>query len=417
MNLKRGGYYPQNDVVKIEPEKSQYAKREKIKVALRAMGMKENESAQLAVSVREKTYQQDQQQNIINTTLLNNKNNCRHFPEINSVVLEGQVMSTDIDQAMPNVLVYLSTPDTLSNLQLTHTDKDGIFRFHLNDYYNLKNLIISLPDNPSGKIVLDDKYSLKEPFNPSRIFSDTLIKDYLIKSQGIVLIQKDYKISIEKNLPDTVAVNSIPPLAYPPVTDPVYPSDFVELTDFVEISRELLPLLQTRKREFGYESRFLNISKSEYYSESPLVILDGVPINSINQIITLGTEKLHKIETIGVERFYGGKLFTGILAVFSKNMEINNIVWKSPMVNINYVQLQPRSELVRSNYSKSDKTPDFRQLLYWNPNLSLKANGVDNFEFLASDNKGEFEISVEGITSDGRFINSRVTIKIGSNLK
>ena len=87
------------------------------------------------------------------------------------------------------------------------------------------------------------------------------------------------------------------------------------------------------------------------------------------------------------------------------------------MVNINYVQLQPRSVLVRSNYSKSDKTPDFRQLLYWNPNISVKANEVDNFEFLASDNKGEFEISVEGITSDGRFINSRSTIKIGSNLK
>lgn len=403
----------QHDLVKIVPEKGKYFQREKIKVALSALGLNENESAQLTVSVREKTYQQDPFQENINTV---NNNKHKHLPEVNSVILEGRVLSADTKQPLPNVLVYLSTPDSIANLQLVRTDDEGLFLFQLNDYYNAKNLIINLPENPIGQIVLDDKYELKEPFKPARFFSDSLVKDYVVKSQNLVRIQKDYKSLIKKDLQDSCGNNNIPPLVYPPVENPVYPSDYFVLPDFVEISREIIPLVKTRKKELGYETKIFNSSLNDFFVENPLILLDGVPINSINQIINLGTEKINRIEVVPFLRFYGDESFPGILAIFSKNLEINNIAWQTPTMNVTYIQLQSQSAFIRPDYQKSDNLPDFRQLLYWNPNIILKPNRNVTIEFFASDNKGEFEIYVEGIASDGRLIKSKATINIDTNL-
>jgi len=409
------GYNSQNNIVSILPERMHYAKREKIKVTLTALGLKGTESDQLTVSVREKTYQQNQDNT--NALNLNNKRVCHHFPEVNSIILEGQVISSENKQALSNVLVYLSTPDSISNLQWARTNKYGMIFFPLNDYYNFKNLIINLPDNPLGQIVLDNKYNLTEPFKPSRFFSDSLLKDYIVKSQGIVHVQKDYKSLVVKDLPDTFLGNNTPPLLYPPVTNPVYPSDFVALPDFVEISREILPFVRTRKKGLGYETKIFNLNQNDFFNQNPLILLDGVPINSINQVISLGTEKINKIEILPFKRYYGGQFFSGILALYSKTMEINNIAWQTPMSIVNYVQLQPRSVFERPSYSKQDKMPDFRQILYWNPNFLLTSNEKASIEFFASDNKGEFEICIDGITADGRIIKSRATINIGTNFK
>jgi hypothetical protein len=57
-----------------------------------------------------------------------------------------------------------------------------------------------------------------------------------------------------------------------------------------------------------------------------MIFLDGVPVENISQIISLGTEKINKIEVIPTQRYSGNLCFSGILAVFTKRMEINNIM-------------------------------------------------------------------------------------------
>ncbi len=412
------------ELLTITPEKNTYSKREKIKISLEATGIKANDVAQLCVSVHEKTFQQENN-TLINNNLLRtdnsglpaNNNSCLYLPEINGVILEGRVINTDNQQVIPKTTVFLSSPHTIANMQFTQTNSTGVFRFLLNGYYNNKNLILTLPDNTKGRIELDDKYDLKEPFRPSRQFSDSLLKDYLLKSQNIVQIQKTYKVETKKELTNGMSMQAAPPFVYPTVSNTVFPADFVSLPDFVEISREILPLLKTRKHGTKYEARMVDLDKSQFFDNDPLIFLDGVPINSINQIINLGTEKINKIESVGAERYDGNRYYSGILAVFSKKMEINNIVWQTPTLSTKYVQLHPSSIQVASVHSKTDKTPDFRQLLYWEPSLTLKANEKKYLEFSASDNKGEFEIAVEGITNEGNPIKVKATIKIASNSK
>ena len=400
------------NLISIVPEKSKYAKRDKIKISLENSGTTDSELANLSISVHEKTFQTDNIQNNIKTEVVGTNKICKYLREVRGVILEGNVLNNDNQKVVPNALVYLSTQDTVANLQFAYSDSNGVFRFQLNNYYNSKTLIISLPENPQNHIVIDNKYELKEPFKPSKVFSDQSIRDYLIKSQNIVQIQKEYETVNKKGIIDSTITQDFPPLLYPPVSDPIYPSDFVSLPDFIEISREIIPLLSTRKHGLGYESKIYNTATSELFQNGPLILLDGVPINSVNQIINLGSEKINKIEVKDAERYYGGRFYSGILSIFSKNLEINNIVWQTPMVSLNYVQLHPQTTFNPTVPFKSEWTPDFRQLLYWNPSITIEPKGKKFIEFTASDNKGKFEISVVGVTKDGNLVKSSKDFEI-----
>jgi len=180
----------------------------------------------------------------------------------------------------------------------------------------------------------------------------------------------------------------------------------------MEISREILPSLKTRKHENTYEARIMDVDQALFFNHDPQIFLDGVPINNINQIIGLGSEKIKKIETFAVERVDGDLFFQGILSVFSYKMEINSLVWETPALFTKYIAFQPVSILKTPSLAKTDKTPDFRQLLYWEPSLTLKSDEKKTIEFSASENKGEFEITAEGITSEGNIIHTNTTFKI-----
>ena len=217
-------------LISIKPEKDTYLKHAKIKVALDAFGIKPNEIAQLSVSVHEKAFQNNKAQKKlikIDTVGSKDQNSCFHLPEINGIILEGRVLSAESQKTISNATVYLSTPDTIANLQFTHTNDNGIFRFLLNDYYDNKNLILSLPDIKKGSIELVNKYDLKEPFKPSKQFPDSMLKSYLIKSQSIVQVQKIYKIETKQEIANTISIPKVAPMVYPPVSDPVYPADFI----------------------------------------------------------------------------------------------------------------------------------------------------------------------------------------------
>ena len=407
------------NLLPLTSEKKIYGKREKIRVCLESAGLKDNETVNISISVHEKIplsgnpetpFNCIENTNIFNTT--SNMSNCSYLPEINGVIIKGKVYYLDNHDAIPDATVFLSTPDTFSNLQSTQTNQQGAFGFQLTDYYTGKNIILNLPEINKAGIVLDNQFELENVFKPSRHFPDSLLKDFLIKSQHIVQVQKIYKIETGKDFDVGVSSKLSPPMVYPPVSDAVYPADFISLPDFVEISREILPLLKIREHKSIQEARIFDVDNHQLFDSDPMIFLDGVPINNINQIINLGTEEINKIEVSSTKRYSGNLYFSGILAVFTKRMEINNISWQTPMLSVKYVSLHPASEFIMPNYSKESRLPDFRQLLYWEPSLTLKANEKIYIEFQASDNKGEFEITVFGITSEGKFVSVNSTIKI-----
>jgi len=68
--------------------------------------------------------------------------------------------------------------------------------------------------------------------------------------------------------------------------------------------------------------------------------------------------------------------------------------------------LQNNNEFYSPNYSldslKNNRIPDFRNTLYWNPDLHTDKTGKTTVEFYSSDESAEYIITIEGITPDGK---------------
>ena len=71
-----------------------------------------------------------------------------------------------------------------------------------------------------------------------------------------------------------------------------------------------------------------------------------------------------------------------------------------------YDLLQNNIEFYSPDYSsgdlKNDHLPDFRNTLYWSPVLHTDKTGKTSVGFYSSDESGEYTITVEGMTPDGK---------------
>jgi hypothetical protein len=272
---------------------------------------------------------------------------------------------------------------------------------------------VRLKENVNSAIVPDEKFSLFQTFTPSGKFSIPGLRDYLIRISKIAQFQNFYSnqpsiITKKKFLPS----KTIPRVYYKQYST-VYPSDFLELPDFIEISKEIVPALRLRKTDDKYVSTYVNLLNQSSINAEPTIFLDGVPIDDVNQIINMGSARIERIESLPVPRAYGELSFSGILAIFSKDREINNIQFKTP--TIKYQTLSSESYTKPEAFKPVDNSkhiPDLRQLLLWEPEIILGKNEKRQISCYASDLQGKFRINIQGITSDGNPVSGSAVFSV-----
>ena len=433
---RRSGLMNTNENLIIHLNKQVFYQREKISLSIESNIIPDNAITRLSVSISEIIQGIPDEPSISEYFDNNNKSsfmdgsNQNHFsfiPEINGPVIQGKVLPAtqsgkgndslkiNAKNALKSYTILVSTVDSIVNMQFTTTDSLGSFGFLLNPYYDGKELIVRLKENVNSNIFSDDKLSLIQPFTPSEIYNVPGVKDYLIRSGKIVQVRKFYreqaKIITEKEF---VPSKTIPRVYYKPYST-IFPSDFLELKDFVEISKEIVPALKVRKIDGIFVSRYPNLQDQTHINVEPTIFLDGVQIDDVNQIINLGTNKINRIESLPVVRFYGEMSFPGILAVFSKDHEINNIQFKTP--TIKYQTLSSQSYTKPEPFKPNDNNkhiPDLRQLLLWEPEIILKKNEKLQIECYTSDLHGKYRICIQGITSEGLPVNGSAIITVKS---
>jgi hypothetical protein len=102
------------------------------------------------------------------------------------------------------------------------------------------------------------------------------------------------------------------------------------------------------------------------------------------------------------------------LFLYSTAWEINNTQPFASSIRLQLQKYHPYSVYTPPDYAKqvSKSRPDFRQLLYWNPDIIISQNQSQLLEFYTSDHSGNFTIRIEGITSDGNPISITAKIKV-----
>jgi len=264
--------------------------------------------------------------------------------------------------------------------------------------------------------MIDDKTKLSaisvNPFEP-----DSRTRDYILSSQDVVRVRKVYNITLtdQQTTPDRGMEH--PPLVYSNPLYTIFPDNYEPLNDFQEISRELLRVLRIRKQTDQFQVRMLD-ERSEYsfFPEEPAIFLDGLIVNDFNSIIELNSDDIKRIEILNYQWVYGNMQFPGILAIFTENEFYREISLPEPSVILENKGFLPRSGFPEFNHTKEpdlfSKEPDFRQLLFWEPDIVLKKGQKHKARFHTSDLTGKYMIIVKGITADGDILNGITGISV-----
>jgi len=428
-----------NENLIIQIDKQVFSPGEKVTFSIETKNITQDSLTRLSVSVNEILPGIPDEPSIVDYFSDNNKAtepenliqyHSNYQSEINGASIQGRILAvrkSDNRSAIDNRVseadnkpytLLISTPDSIANMQFATTDSSGAFRILLNPYYEGKELIIRLKENANAIIELDDNFKLLQPFVPSDLLNVRGIKSYLIRSINIYDVKRYYNIKTEIDSVKASRQSAAIPRVYYRPNSRVFPADYLQLPDFVEISRELLSSMKVRKSDDNYIMSFTDPQIKGFRNVEPVVFLDGVPVNDINQIINLGSGQIRCIDMLPAIRYFGEMSFAGILAVYSKNMEINNIQFTTP--GIRYQALSSQNNTKPDLYkptSVNKHIPDVRQMLLWKPDLILHNKEKQQIECWVSDLRANYRITIQGITSSGLPISGSAIFTVKSKSK
>jgi hypothetical protein len=338
------------------------------------------------------------------------------------VLYTGKVVNSLNEGPLAGLGVILAIKDTIPQLLFSSTDTLGRFVFLIDDYGE-KHAMINLymkGTQLSGnfKILLDKKFYFQEKLQ--LVSEETLPKDqafvqYLDDEAQRVLIQKAF--AKKETIADTGTLITRNSPFYGDPMMVVYPSEFFDLPNFEEISREILPRVHYKKTKSGCELTIYH-TENGLKTSSPIVLLDGLPVKDYCELYPMKSEDVNRIEMLSGMRAAGNLYYEGLLAVYSSPKYKAENPDKNGRVAFDVSGYHVNSEFQQPEYINKDesqlKRADFRNQLYWEANIPVNETGYAPVRFNTSDEEGFYVIELCGYGYNGQLLCVRKRFEVAS---
>jgi hypothetical protein len=177
-----------------------------------------------------------------------------------------------------------------------------------------------------------------------------------------------------------------------------------------------LPGVSMKKKKSTYDVSITYHIGDDLFVVSPSLMIDGVIIKDASLIANLDPEIVEKIDVIREKYLVGKYFFPGIINVITKSADFSNVSIPDYMIRLPYRVTEPVRSFISPDYSSVDirenRIPDYRNTLYWNPSVKPGKDGTARVEFWSSDNKSDYIINIQGITSEGEMVSLNKIIKV-----
>jgi hypothetical protein len=141
------------------------------------------------------------------------------------------------------------------------------------------------------------------------------------------------------------------------------------------------------------------------FEDNPLVLLDGVPVFDINKIIAYDPLKVQKLEVVASGYYWGPITANGIASFTTYKGHLDGFTLNPHDLLMDYDGLQQQRIFYSPDYSSEkelqSRLPDFRNLLYWSPNVITDEKGYAHITFYTGDVPGNYIVDLQGISSAG----------------
>ena len=324
--------------------------------------------------------------------------------ESRGIIFSGTVTDKKTSLPASKATVYLTIPDSIPEFQYYITGDDGRFYFLIDNYYgDIQAVIQCYPKDKSQrlKIVQDEPYTsagTMPKFNSKPITEE--FKNEIAKSIDAATFQKIFKQEIlSKFAPPKKKSNAYSYYGIP--SNRVDPQLFIDLPNFNEISKELLPGVKFRNHNNEPSIQVINSQSRYFFTDQPLILIDGIPIRDLNVIKDMGTTDIDRVDICQSERFYGDLRFPGVVAIYTTKSDYSNLHENDQLIKLKTEAKQIPVQL-KEPVASEPSIPDIRQTLYWNASVDPNKNIA--VKFGTSNILGLFKLTVRGKTTDGTLI-------------
>jgi hypothetical protein len=297
---------------------------------------------------------------------------------------------------LANSEVLLSTPEKAPMIYSAVTDDKGIATFWIKNMYGTRQLATRLRSGLASHIEILQSKGVNDPIIPLDL-SHISQKSYDMYGENVQVqnayVGKERAQFLPAIAPDTIAFYGKPDYNY--LLD-----DYTRFVLMEEVLREFVKPVNVRKNRDNYSLRVLDEARGVYFSTDPLILLDGIPVNSANEILNYDPLKVKNIDVVAGKYFLGENIYDGIVSFSTYKNNLQDFTLDNSYSVFSYDGLQLEREYYSPVIPKDARIPDNRTQLYWNGNVTLN----DTIRFNTSDIQGNYLIDIQGIDINGNVI-------------
>ncbi len=326
----------------------------------------------------------------------------KFLPEYNGHIITAKVTESENGKPVEGTIAYLGATGKRVQLYTASSDTAGHLLFNTKDFYGSNEVVLQLATEKDSVYHLD----VLSPFS----------EQYSTNSLTVLNITPNLRRALEINNVAMQAQNIFNGNKLKQYYDPEIDStafygkgrtylldDFTRFTTMEEVLREYVTEANVSKSQKHFHIKAFN--GQGLLDGDPLVMLDGVPIFSMDRVMTIDPLKVKKLQTAGRRFYLGPASFEGIFSFTTYKGDMSGFEIPPHAVVLDYDGMQLQREFYSPVYDTDEKVkntiPDQRVLLYWSPNVITNIQGKTQASFYTSDETGKYIGIIQGITANG----------------
>ncbi|WP_234984720.1 MULTISPECIES: hypothetical protein [unclassified Flavobacterium] len=335
------------------------------------------------------------------------------LPELRGEIISGKITAKNKTDKIENLSIGLSIPGKSFAFKVVKTDSKGNFIFNVDKTFYTSNIVIQLIDEKANNYDLAvnnapeidySKISFEKDAKLSYTFKESLL-ERSISSQ----VENAYFHKKVDNIEKTPSLDAF----YYPLPKEYILDDFTRFKTLKETITEVVVEVYSKQKE---DKLYLHVNDPSIFPqlpESALVLVDGLYLENQNDLVNYNMKNVYKIELIVGRYYVGSKSFNGLISFTTFDKDFKSTQTGSSIVKPVVLRPQPKKIYNKVNYENiadNQRIPDFRNQLFWNPDVQL--NKDSETSFYTSDLSGTFEIRLEGFTKSGIPVSVKENIEV-----
>ena len=337
-----------------------------------------------------------------------------YVPENYGHIITGRITNDITGKPAAGILVYLSVPGKRIQLYGCLSDSNGLIHFDMKDFYGPSQVVIQTNTTNDSTFHLEIFSPFSEQYAndllPSLHISENSSDDLQAANLHMKIETAYHQKDMQKLQP--LSIDTLPFYYKPSATYLL--DNYTRFTTMEEVLREYVPEVNVSRRGrnyrlFTFNQPAFNVQSKQttpiFFDTNPLILLDGLPVFNADNIIAYDPLKVQKLEVVAARYHWGPIVANGITSYTTYKGNMEGYVLNPRDLVADYEGLQQQRIFYSPDYATADainsRLPDFRDVLYWSPQISTGKRGDGHFSFYSGDISGKYLVDLQGIASSG----------------